>query len=79
MLPDDRSKNARSQQIELLRQMTPGQRAALALRLTDEAIARSRRAIARVHPEWSDREVKIEWARIHYGEAVAEKLRASRK
>ena len=69
--PNDTSDRARQQQIELLRTMTPGQRAALALRLTDNAIALSRRAIARAHPEWSELEVKIEWARIHYGPQIS--------
>jgi len=73
----DTSPAAHRAQIELLRQMTNSQRASLALRLSSEAIRLSRRAIQRVNPQWTDREVKIEWARIHYGEEIAEKLRQS--
>lgn len=71
MEPNDTSDAARAAQLELLRRLTNAQRAALALRLSDNAIALSRRAIQRAHPDWSEFRVKREWARLHYGEEIA--------
>jgi K+-transporting ATPase A subunit len=33
-------------------------------------------AIQRLHPDWSELEVKLEWARVHYGEELASRVRA---
>jgi hypothetical protein len=35
----------------------------------------SRSAIARANPQWSRREVLVEWARLQYGEKVFTELR----
>lgn len=63
-------------QIELLRRATTAQRAALAISLSETAIALSRRAIRRAHPDWSEREVLLEWAALHYGRELSERVRA---
>lgn len=70
MSPNDTSDAAREAQVALLAKMTNAQRGALTMRLSTQAIAMSRRAIRRQHPEWSDFEVKVYWARLHYGPEV---------
>ena len=54
-------------QIELLRQKTVTERMALAGNLTHFVIQLSRQAIARQHPEWTQRQVDLEWVEVHYG------------
>lgn len=78
-IPSDTSAAATEEQIRRLQAMSNSQRGALALRLSDRVIALSRRAIARAHPEWSDWEVKVEWARLHYGDELAAKLELHRR
>ena len=63
-------------QIELLRRKTVTERMALAGNLTHFVIQLSRQAIARQHPEWTQRQVDLEWVEIHYGRELAESLRA---
>ncbi len=63
-------------QIELLRQKTVTERMALAGNLTHFVIQLSRQAIARQHPEWTQRQVDLEWVEVHYGRELAESLRA---
>ncbi|XAL99846.1 hypothetical protein OT109_00350 [Phycisphaeraceae bacterium D3-23] len=61
-------------QIERLRQATPAQRLATALSMSDTVMWLSRQAIARLHPQWNDRQIRREFARIHYGQAVSKLL-----
>ena len=62
-------------QIELLRRAGPRRRAALALAMTTTAIALSRRAIQRLHPDWTKMEVNLFWAEVHYGKDLADRVR----
>ncbi len=71
MGPNDTSEHARVAQIEALRALSNRERGALAMRLSDNAIALSRRAIRRANPLWSDFDVQVEWARLHYGPEIA--------
>lgn len=41
---------------------------------SDTIVSLSRSAIARKNPEWSQREVRKEWARQQYGEKLVSKL-----
>ncbi len=59
-------------EIERLRAMTPAERIRLAMQLSDAEIRSGRAEIAREHPEWDERRVAMEWAKIHYGESVYE-------
>ena len=70
----DTSPEAERVQIALVRRMTAGQRVALVRSLTRLAVGLSRRAIRRAHPGWSEREVEIEFVRLHYGEDLARGL-----
>jgi len=63
-------------QIERLRQATPAERLRVALNMSDTVMWLSRQAIARLHPEWDDRQVRREFARVHYGDSVAALLAA---
>lgn len=63
-------------QADLLRRAGPRRRAAIALAMTTAAIKLSRQAIARAHPEWSELDVKLMWAEIHYGKELADRVRA---
>jgi hypothetical protein len=63
-------------QIELLRRASPRRRSAMMLAMTTTAIKRSRHAIQRLHPDWSELEVNLFWAEIHYGKDLADKVRA---
>jgi hypothetical protein len=63
-------------QIRLLREAGPARRAALAAAMTTNAVAVSRLAIRRLHPDWSELEVNLHWAEIHYGKELADRVRA---
>jgi hypothetical protein len=62
--------------IDLLRKSTPAQRAARALRLSAAVKEMSLRAIAKANPDYSEQEVKLKWAEIHYGKDLADRVRA---
>jgi hypothetical protein len=59
-----------------LRALGPDGRAAEALRLSTEAIRASRRAIAEAHPHLDERGVLLRWAELHYGQELADRVRA---
>lgn len=63
-------------QIELIRRLMPEQRSGIAAKMTADAILLSRAGIARAHLEFSELEVKLYWAEIHYGKALTDKVRA---
>ena len=63
-------------QIELLRRAGPARRAAIALSMTTTAIKLSRAAIQRIHPDWSEQEVALMWAEVHYGKELIDRVRA---
>lgn len=63
-------------QIDLLRQAGPRRRAALAAALTTFSVNLARLALRRLHPEWSEAEIRLEWVRIHYGSDLAGRVRA---
>ncbi len=52
-IPSDTSNDAEQAQLQLLREKSPRERAALAVRLSSEVIQASKRAIARAHPEFT--------------------------
>jgi len=47
----------------------------LACSLSTTTIELARAAIHRRHPAWSEREVLLEFARVHYGEDLAARVR----
>ena len=67
---------ARAVQIELLRNATIARRFGLARSLTAATVELARAAIRRRHPGWNEREVLLEFARVHYGAELADRVRA---
>lgn len=67
---DDTSSEAKTVQIRLLRDASVARRLDLMRSLTTTVILAARRGIARLHPDWSDDEVGLEFVRIHYGERL---------
>ena len=65
-----------AKQIELLRAAGPARRAAIGLGMSTLAIRMARQAIQRRHPEWSELEVNLFWAEVHYGKKIADQVRA---
>jgi hypothetical protein len=63
-------------QVELLRAAGPTVRAGRALALSASVIDLSRNAIRRRHPHWSETEVRLAFAALHYGGEVAARVRA---
>ncbi len=71
---NDTSPAARTVQIALLRQAGVTRRAAIALRLSDEVVARSRRALAERMQGASRTDVLVRWAELFYGEELARRV-----
>jgi hypothetical protein len=67
------------EQVERARQMTPQQRVAEARRLTSEAIAAQRKAIAEANPQLSEQEVNYLWMEQAYGKELTDRVRAYRE
>lgn len=63
-------------QIEMMRRARPHDRAALALRLSDETLALARRAIDRAFPDLDPTRRKLKFVELHYGAELAERLEA---
>jgi hypothetical protein len=74
-VPSDTSIDAARAQLELLREKSPGERAALVVRLSSDVVQASKRAIARAHPELTARQVGYLFVELHYGRALAEAVR----
>lgn len=72
---NDTSLKAEQVQINLLRAAGVARRIGLVRSVSGSVIDMSRRAIARNHPEWSEVEVKVEFVKLNYGEAIADRVR----
>ena len=72
-LTDTDAKAARVQ-IDLLRRAGPAGRFALARSLTATAIRLAREGIRRARPDLDEQGVLVEFAAIHYGRDLAERL-----
>ena len=66
---------ARDVQLDLLRAATPARRLAIARSLSTTTIMLAREGIRRRHPAWSEREILLEFARVHYGSDLASRIR----
>lgn len=70
----DTSVEAEKAYFDLLRRAGMAKRYERMASWSDTIMKLSRSAIARKNPDWSEREVRIEWARQHYGDDVVSKL-----
>ncbi|HUY89112.1 MAG TPA: hypothetical protein VMV10_10285 [Pirellulales bacterium] len=75
MIPQDTSVEAEQKQIQLLREKSPAERFMLAARLSQDVIQAAKRAIARVHPEFTPRQVEHLFIELHYGRELADAVR----
>jgi hypothetical protein len=72
----DTSPAAEAKQIELLRQVSPARRSAIAMSLSAQVLYLARRAISRAHPALSDSEQDMLFVEYNYGHDLAARLRA---
>ncbi len=72
---DDTHPEARRVQFEVLRRLTEGQRAALAVAMTSETLRWSRAAVREQMPGASEQEVILRWIELVYGEELAARVR----
>ncbi len=72
----DTQPDAEKVQIELLRQAGSSGRAELAMALSQRMHELSRQAIRRRHPRWTEQEVRLHFAALHYGAQLAERIRS---
>jgi hypothetical protein len=75
MKMNDTSPEIEEIHIQMLRNATTSKRFARARSLSRTVIQLSRRAISSSHPSFSDQEVKLEFVSLHYGTALAEKVK----
>lgn len=73
----DTSMEAEKVYFDLLRRQTTAQRLRGVCELTASAIHRERQWLAQRNPQWSEREVALQWAKIAYGEEIASQLRTA--
>ena len=71
----DTDPQAERVQIELLRAASVSERISLVRSLSQTVMTLSRRAIQRVNPSMSERELDLAFVAYHYGEDLAERLR----
>lgn len=67
----DTSPEAEEVQLELIRRMSPAERALKALRLTTRLVRECKAAIARNQPELTTREIGIAFIELNYGKELA--------
>lgn len=72
--PDTRN-DAEHMQIELFRCASPERRAQIALSLSQQLMALSRRAIREAHPEAREEEVGLMFVALNYGQELADRVR----
>lgn len=71
----DTSNAIEEAQLQLLRQKTPAQRVALAIRLSSDVVRAAKRAIANVELNLSARQVELRFVELHYGKELADEVR----
>ena len=72
----DTDPRAAAVQLALLRQATVARRTKIALSLSAEVITMARRAIRRLHPDWTETQIGLEFVATHYGPDLARRLAA---
>lgn len=71
----DTSPEAEEVQLDLIRRLTPSERALKALRMTTRLIRECKAAIARNHPEFTPQEIGIAFIELNYGAELAAEVR----
>jgi len=78
-IPSDTPQEMADRQLALLALKTPAERVMLSARLSNEVIRASKKAIARVHPEFTKEQVDDYFIELHHGRELADAVRAYRK
>jgi hypothetical protein len=73
----DTTADAERVRLQLLREKTPPERVAIALRHSGEIIRLAKRAIERVNPEFTERQVGRRFIELQYGEELAKGVHES--
>jgi len=68
----DTSPEAERVQIRLFREASPARRLEITRSLSHWVISASRDALVRLHPDWTEEQIKVAWVRYHYGRGLAE-------
>jgi len=71
----DTSSEIEEAQLQKFRAMTPRERSTLAARMSSEVIRASKRAIARLHPDFTPRQIEHCFIELHYGKELADGMR----
>lgn len=72
----DTHPEAQKVQVALLRRASAARRFARARSLSETTIDLAKRAIRRAHPDLDDQDLLVAFVTIHYGQALADRLRA---
>lgn len=74
----DTSPEAEAIQLEAVRRLKPSERLEIAMRLTSALVSQSKSAIRRRFPEITADEVEIKFIELHYGQDLADAVRAQK-
>jgi hypothetical protein len=77
--PSDTERAAGNVQLQLLRAKTPSQRSRLVCSMTHTAIFHAKRAIERAHPGLNQQDRDLLFIKVHYGNELADEVRAYRQ
>ena len=75
-MPSDTTPEAEEILVGLMRRATVAEKIARVRSLSATVIQLSRRAIARAHPHWTPLEVQLKFVELHYGQDLADRVRA---
>jgi len=78
-IPSDTTPEIADLQLALLTQKSPAERLLMAARLSSEVIRASKKAIARVHPEFTSEQIDDLFIELHHGRGLADAVREYRK
>lgn len=71
MIPTDTSSESLEVQLAILRSKSPSERMMIAARLSGEMMRASKRAISRVHPDFSSEQIEDAFIELHHGRELA--------
>lgn len=78
MIPNDTSLEFLEVQLAILRSKSPSERIMIAARLSGEMMRASKRAISRVHPDYSSNQIEDAFIELHHGSELANAVREYR-
>ena len=78
-IPSDTTPEFADLQLAMLALRSPKERLEMAAQLSDDVFRASRKAIARVHPEFTNEQINDLFIELHHGPELANAVRAYRK